>query len=89
MTVTMMQIGVMRMLVPDRLVPVPMRMRLARGIVRPVLMMMMVVVAMAVLVFHALVNVLMLMPFGQMQPETESHQHPGDSKLNSEALAQS
>jgi len=57
--------------------PVPMRMRLAWRIVRPVLMMMVVVEAMPVLVFHGLVNVLMLMPFGQMQPETESHQHPG------------
>ena len=76
------------MLVPDWLVPVPMRMRLAQWIVRPVLMMMVVVVTMPVLVFHGLVNVRMLMPFGQMQPETESHQHPGDSKLSSEALAQ-
>src|SRR3954469_22748950 len=71
-TVAMMKVGIVRMLVPHRLVPVPMRMRFTGRIVRPVLMMMVIVVAMPVLVFHGLVAVLMIMPFGQMQPKAIS-----------------
>jgi hypothetical protein len=63
------------------------RMRFTGRIVRPLLMVMVIVVTMPVLVFHGLVDVLMIMPFGQMQPQAKGHQHPGQSKLDRETLA--
>ena len=39
---------------------------------------MMLVVTMPVFMLHRLVNVLMLMTFGQMQPEAEAHQATGN-----------
>ena len=68
MTVAVMQVRVMRMLVNQRPVPVPMGMRLDCGITRPMAMLMVFVVRMPVFVFHGFVGVLMLVLFGQMQP---------------------
>ena len=62
----MVQIGVMRVLVPHRLVLMPMRVRPGYGAV--VLMLVMIVVDMAVLVRERFVRMFVLMPFGEMKP---------------------
>ena len=62
----MVQIGVMRVLVPHRLVLTPMRVRPGYGAV--VLMLVMIVVDMAVLVRERFVRMFVLMPFGEMKP---------------------
>ena len=62
----MMQVGVMRMGVAQRLMPVPMRMRLRHRSLMRVLMV--PVVLMAVLVFDRLVLMLVLMALGQVHP---------------------
>lgn len=77
----MVHVGGMRVLVAQALVPVPMRMRLAWRIVCRMLMLMVLVVHMAVGVLHGLVLMLVLMVLSHMQPDTETHQKAGDSKL--------
>lgn len=62
----MVEVGVVRMLVPQRLMTVPVRMRLAD---RPVMDMLVVfVVDMGMLVFAHLVSMFVVMTFGQVQP---------------------
>ena len=61
MRVPVMQVGIMRMLVPQRLMAVPMGVRFRDFAFVSVLMML--VVHMPVLVFHYMVDVLMLVPF--------------------------
>ena len=65
--------------------PVPVRMRLGR--VAFVRVLMMLVVDVAVLVLDRLVRVVVLMAFGQMQPEAKSHQRAGDDELSRDWLA--
>ena len=81
----MMDVRVVRMPVPKRFVPVPVRMRLCRRSF--VSMAMMVVVEMAVLVLDRLVPVFMGVPFGQMQPDAERHQQASDDQLRRDRLA--
>ena len=77
-TVPVMKVRTMRMLVSHRLMPVPMRMWLGD---RPiVIMLMMVVVTVGMVMFQQVVRVLMVMPFGQMQPKADRHQHPRDDE---------
>src|SRR4051812_14336643 len=79
MAVSVMQVGIMDMFVLHRLMPVPVRMWLGY---RPIVLVPMVLVMhMAVLVFHRLMSMFMLMAFGQMQPEAKAHQEPGDHEL--------
>ena len=75
----------MGMPVPERLVPVPVRMRLGD---RPFMSVpMMLVMDMTVFVLDRLVRMVMLMAFDQMQPEAKSHQRAGDDELNRDRLA--
>ena len=80
MAVAVVQIGIMRVLVHERQVPVTVRVRLARRIARLVRVPVMRVVDMAVLVLERLVRVLVLMPLGEMEVKTDRHQHPGDDE---------
>lgn len=66
-----MEIRIVRVLMPNRLVPMPMGMRLYYRHVMSVLMMFVVNVAM--LMFQNVVLMFMLMPFGKMQPKTNAH----------------
>lgn len=68
MTVPMMQIGIMRMAMHERLVPVPMAVRLAGRIVRCMRVLMVLVMRMPVLVLHRIVHVLMFVTLSQMHP---------------------
>ena len=62
--VPMVEVGIVRVLVPHRLVPVPMRMRFCHRSVMVVLMM--AVVDVAVFMLQRLVAMLVVMPLGQM-----------------------
>ena len=80
--VPMMQVGVVRMPVHQWCMAMPVRVRFAGRVGRRMIVLMMSIVAMAMLVFHRFMNVLMLMSLCQMQPESEAHQAAGDEKLN-------
>jgi hypothetical protein len=82
----MVRVGVMRMLVPKPLMPVPMRMRLGRRTVMGVLVMFVVFVL--VLVLDRLVGMFMAMSFGQMKPEAERHKRTGNDQLSRHRLAE-
>ena len=62
----MMKVGIMRVLVRQRLMSVAMRMRLTGRIVRTVLVPVMLIVPMAVLVLHGFMRVFVLMPFSKV-----------------------
>ena len=81
MTMAMMQIGVVWVPVYDADVPMPVRVRFASRISRGVLVLMVVVVMVPVLVFHGFVQMFVLVPLGQVQPQTKRHQPAGDHKL--------
>lgn len=70
----MMQIGVMRMPVHQRGVPVPMAVRLARGVGRRMPMPVVFVVGVPVLMLDRCVRMLVLMTLAQVQPQTDCHQ---------------
>lgn len=80
MTMAMVQVGIMWMPMHQRLMTVPVRMHLTERHVRPMYMLMMRVVAVAMLVFYRLVNVLMVVPLGEMQPQSSPHQAPGNNE---------
>ena len=81
----MMEVRVVRVAVSQPVVPVAVRMRLRRRTLMGVLMM--GVVDMIMFVLDRLVCVIMLMAFGQMQPEAKRHQRAGDDELSRERLA--
>ena len=73
MSMPMMEVRVVRMPVHQAHVPVPMSVRFARRIACAMRVLMMLVVKMPVFMLHRLVNVLVFMPLGHMQPEAEAH----------------
>ena len=83
--VAVMKVRIVRMPMPERHMPVPVRMRLGHPAFMGVLMML--VVDVAVLVLDRLVCVVMLMAFSEMQPEAKRHQRAGSDKLSCERLA--
>src|SRR3954447_7229591 len=80
----MVQIGVMRMLVPRRLVLVPMRVRFGHRSV--VVMLVVIIVDMPVFVRERLMKMLVLMPFGEMQPQPQSQRQRGASEFGRQRL---
>jgi len=68
MAMPVMKIGIVRMPMDKRHMPMPMRVRLAQWSVWVMCVLMMLVMHMTVLVFHRLVRMIMLMAFGKMQP---------------------
>ena len=79
-----MQIGIVRVFVPHRLVFMPMRVRLGYGPVVAVLVM--IVMDMPVFVRERFVNMFVLMPLGEMQPKPQSHQQRRESQLGRQWL---
>ncbi len=65
--VAVVQVRIMRMLVYDRRVPMPVRVRFARGVPRRMVMPMVLVMGMPVFVLGGRVGVLVLVPLGQVQ----------------------
>ena len=81
-----MEVGVMWMLVPERFMPVKVRMRFGHFALMDMIMMCVVNVTMVVLQF--LVDMLVLMTFGQMQPQPNRHKHASNEKLCRNRLSQ-
>lgn len=73
MAMAVMQVRVVRVPVHERGVPVRVGVRLAGRIGGSVLVLVMFVVPMPVLVLHRFMEVFVLMPLGQMQPQAETH----------------
>ena len=74
MLVPVVQVRVVRMIVRQRPMPVPMIVRFTRRIVRTVCVLVMRVVVMKMLVLHRIVGVQVLMPLCEMKPHARSHQ---------------
>src|SRR5262245_26780437 len=87
MAVPMMKVRIVRMLVYEGRVPVPVRMRLTNRITRIVnVLVMSVVMHMPVFMLQRLVRMFVLVPFRQMQIDTEQHEHGCDVELQSKWL---
>ena len=84
--VSMMQIGIMRVFVPHRLVLMPMRVRFSYWPV--VVVLVMIVVDMPVFVRKRFVKMFVFMPFGKMQPKPQSHQQRRESQVGGQWLPQ-
>ena len=81
MSVPMMEVRVVRMPVREADVPMPMGVRFDGRIAGAMRVLMVLVVTMPVFMLHRLVNVLVLVPLGQMQPEAETHQSASNEQL--------
>jgi hypothetical protein len=81
MTMAMMQIGVVGMPVHQTDMPMPVRVWFVWLIARTVLMLVMCIVTMPVLMFHRIVDVVVFMLFGQVQPKTQAHEAACDEQL--------
>ena len=81
-----MEIGVVRMPVPQRLMPVPVGLRLRHRAFVGVAMM--VVVDMGMLVLDRLMRMVMGMLLGQMKPHAERHHEARNDELHSDRLTQ-
>jgi len=88
MAVPVMQIGVMRVLVHERHMAMPVRVRLAGRIAGHVRMLMVSVMRMAVLVLEGFVHVLVLMRLGEMQIESDRHQKTRNNELQRHGFAE-
>ena len=74
MVVPVMQVRIMRMLVQKPRVPVPVAMRLAGRRARPVLMLVMDVMHVAMLMLERLMEMLVLVRLGKVQIDPNPHQ---------------
>lgn len=84
--VAMVQIGVVRVLVAHRFVLMPVRVRLGHGAI--VVMLVVLVVNMTVLMRHRFVKMLVIVPFGEMEPESQSHQQRRQDQFECQWLAE-
>ena len=82
MVVAMVDIREVRVRMNQHLVPMWMPMRLVTVPLEIVLVSMMRVVHMRMIVFVDVVPVFMLVTFGDMEPDTHTHQHCGDAELH-------
>jgi hypothetical protein len=88
MAVTVMQVGIMRVLVHDRQMAMSMRVWFYRRIAQAVRVLVVLIMHMAMLVFERLVRVLVLMPLGEMQVDPDRHQHAGSNELRGKGLSE-
>ena len=84
----MMDVGEMRVRVSQRLMPVGVAMLCSRHDGHVVFMLVMLVMRVFVFVFQRLVRVRMLVMFGQVQPDAESHESAGDEQRYRDRIAQ-
>jgi len=80
-----MEVGIVHVLVPHRLVLMPMGVRLGDWSV--VVMLVMFVVDMPVLVRERFMKMFVLVPFGEMQPKAKPHQQRREGQLGRQRLA--
>ena len=87
-SVPMVKVGIVWMTMHEARMAMPVRMRLARWIGRDVLMTMVRVVTMPVFVLHRLVDVLVIVPLGQVQPEAQTHEDAGHEENDRQRVVQ-
>src|SRR5476651_2522728 len=88
MFMPMMDVGEVRVRMGQRLMPVWVAMLRSRHDGHVVFMLVMLVMRVLVVVFQRLVRVRMLVMFGQMQPDAESHESAGDEERYRDRIAQ-
>ncbi len=88
MNVTVMEIREVRVLVDERRMAVAVAVWLARGIVRAVGMLVMLVVAVEVLVLHFLMGVFVVMPLGEVEIDAGRHERRGKRQLDRDRVAE-
>ena len=86
MIVTMMQVRVMDVLVPHGLVSMPMRVRFGHTVI--VRVPVVLVVHVAVLMLEPVVDMFVLVPLCEVEPEAKPHKQAGDDELRADRLAQ-
>lgn len=84
----MMDIGVVRMSVAQSLVGVSVRVRFARRRRGVVVVLVVLVVLVPMLVFHPLVDVLVLVALADMKPDANQHERGGQSEPRGDGLIQ-
>jgi len=82
------QIRIVRVLVQERRMAMPVRMGLARRIVGAVLVPVMLVMHMAVVMFEDLVRVLVLVHLGQMQIDAKHHERRGQEQPKGQRIVE-
>lgn len=87
MAVPVMQVRIMSVTVSHRRMAMPMAVRLTRGGAGRMIMLMMAVMNMAMLMLERLVGMLMAVRFGEVQPESDGHEHSGDDKRHGDGFA--
>ena len=88
MLMAMMDVRVMRMRMPERLVAVRMHMRLGAVPLKIMLVPVMRIMAVGVRMRHGFMRVLMFVRFGQVQPDAGAHQRGGDPEDGTRMFAQ-
>ncbi len=83
----MMDVGEMRVRVRQRLVNVFVRVRLGRVNARRVRVLVMLVVGVVVRMFQPLMRVLVFVPLGQVQPDTDAHEYSRCDKQRPDGFA--
>ena len=86
MAMPVMQVRVVRMIVPHGQMPVGVGMRLGHRSVMGVLVMFIVI--MRVIVLKKLMLMFVFVPLGQMEPEADAHESAGNQELEYDLFAQ-
>lgn len=76
----MMEVRIVRMMMDDPLVPVPVDMWFADRIVRPMLVLMMLIMAVGMGMLQDFMDMRVLVPLSGMQPHARRHQRAGDDQ---------
>ena len=82
------QVRVVRMLVPHRLVPMRVRMLLADRVLGRMLVLMMLVMGVAMCMLQRVVDMFVLVPLREMKIKTDTHQGRRGSQLAGKRLAE-
>ena len=88
MMVLVMEIWSMDVGMDRRLVPMPMAVRFAQGIIGAVRMLVVLVVDVQMFVLKQRVRMLVFVPFTQVQPDSDGHQEQGGPEQPRRRLAQ-
>jgi hypothetical protein len=88
MPMPMVQVRVVRVLVPHRRVVVPVSMGLASRLAIVMGVLVVFVVDVIVFVIHRLVSMLMIVAFGEVEPDADPHEHCGADKRQGDRFSE-
>jgi hypothetical protein len=78
--VLVVQVGIVRVVVNEPRMAMPVCVRLGWRIIRIVDVLVVLIVHVRVLVLHRLMNVLVLVPLSEVKPDAQTHERAGDQK---------